>query len=507
MKQSGFYIACLLSLIFITGCEKDNYPGHKVSPYIAIYDIRNIYKGKEVTLTKENMFGATQLACMVVSDHSGGNLPQGLLFVQDRRRLNRLRGIAISIGDAAASYVPGDSLVITVEGGVLKRVDGMLQITNIPESAIKKISSGNDIPPERVPINKILENPDQYESTLGVIVKGGFDPLPQPGEVLSGDHVLTDGFGELTLHTEAGASFANVEKPVLANFYGIIFNSIGDDGQAKQYLRMRTNEDLVLLSSTIEIAPIVITGFLNDPVGSDNNYEYIQFMATRDIDFSVTPFSVVTTNNAGASTPGGLPVNGWATGGLRTFKFNLTSGTAAKGTFFYVGGSQKKICGSGSTDISSANWIRAFNYTSTPGEGFGDVTTNLLANSGNASGIAVFEGTDVDVNSKPVDVMFVATGGTIYSAGPPAVGYRITNTDYYDVKNPITLTDQPFYRSGSNTLALVYPTGGQGQFVQLGGVYNASLGRWTTARTQTNFFLTPTSTLEEIEGEGATSLK
>jgi hypothetical protein len=47
------------------------------------------------------------------------------------------------------------------------------------------------------------------------------------------------------------------------------------------------------------------------------------------------------------------------------------------------------------------------NYTNTIGaNGIGDVTTNLLANSGNAAGIAVFEGTNVTPTTVPLDVIF-----------------------------------------------------------------------------------------------------
>src|SRR5690606_24180968 len=112
----------------------------------------------------------------------------------------------------------------------------------------------------------------------------------------------------------------------------------------------------------IKKTPIVIAGFLNDAIGTDANYEYIQLLATEDIDFSETPFSVVTTNNAGASTPQGLPTKGWATGGLRTYKFDLTAGFAAKGTYFYVGGTPKKINGANSNSIAEANWIVSYGY-------------------------------------------------------------------------------------------------------------------------------------------------
>src|SRR5690606_33927054 len=125
-----------------------------------------------------------------------------------------------------------------------------------------------------------------------------------------------------------------------------------------------------------------------DPTSTDANYEYIQLMATKDLDFSVTPFAIVTTNNAGANTPTGYPVDGWATGGLRTYKIDLTSGTVTKGEYFYVG-ANKNIWGSGSTDMSSSKWFQKM-YATDDGDGFGTKTTNLLANSGNAAGIAVF---------------------------------------------------------------------------------------------------------------------
>ncbi|GAB2837332.1 hypothetical protein GCM10027043_45320 [Ferruginibacter profundus] len=490
------------------GCKKEgNYPGATISPYISIYDVRDLYKGTDVPLTKENMFGSAKITGVVVSDHSGKNLPAGLLVIQDKRRLSELRGIAIAIGEDAAKYVPGDSVIVNVEGTVLKRVDGILQITGTSAAAVTKVSSNNAIAVNRVPSSAVLANPDKYESTLIVIVKAGFNPYPASGDILAGDKLINDGFADLTLHTETVASFANTPAPFLANFYGIVFNKIATDKQLVPQLRLRTATDVVVLSSTINVTPVIISGFISDVAGGDGNYEYMQFIATRDIDFAVTPFSVVVTNNANASVPTGFPVNGWATGSMRTYKMNLTSGTAAKGTFFYVGGTGKTINGASSTSISSANWIRSFNYTTTDGDGFGTKTGGLFANSGNASGLAVFAGTTVTAASTPIDVMFVATGGSLYTTTPTLQGYRIANTDWYDIKNPITLEDQPFYRSGSNTLNMSYTTADLGYFYKLGGEYNVALGRWMKARSQTNVLLTKTSAISEIEGAGATILK
>src|SRR5688572_6160191 len=121
MKKVIIFSSFLLPLVLLWACKKDNYPGGTVSDYIGMFDVRNIYKGEDVVLTKDNMFGATKITGVVVSDHSGNNLPKGLLVLQDNRRLSKIRGISVDIGDAAATYVPGDSLIINVEGKTLTR--------------------------------------------------------------------------------------------------------------------------------------------------------------------------------------------------------------------------------------------------------------------------------------------------------------------------------------------------------------------------------------------------
>jgi hypothetical protein len=501
MKNRIIFSFFFLALSFLCGCKKDiypgNYPGGKNSPYISIFDIRDIYKGNDVSLTVENMSGADKITGVVVSDHSGGNLPAGLLVIQDKRRLSQLRGIAIPIGADATSYLPGDSLVIDVTGGVLKKVEGILQLTGISNSDITKVSSGNAIGIPIVKANSILANPAAFESTLLSIARVGFDASYPAGTTYAGNRTINDGFGNLTLHTEAGASFANHVIPFLANFTGIIFNK-----DTVPQLWPRVEADITILSATApKIAPIIITGYLVDPNGSDANYEYVQLMATRDINFGNTNFSLVATNNAGASTPTGFPANGWATGDLRTYKIDMTLGSVLKGQYFYVG-ANKNIWGAGSTNISSSVWISKM-YSTANGDGFGTLTANLLANSGNAAGIAVFDLTNVTADTIPVDVIFYGGAGMLYSPGPPAKGYRIANTDYYDITNPSTLALQPYFTMGSNTGKLAFPAATN--FSRLGGTYNTTTGRWTSARTLTGIALTATSTVAAIEG--ATTLE
>ncbi len=494
MKKNFLYIFCLLSAFSFWGCSKDgNYPGGTVSSYISMFDLRDIYQGKDIVITKENTFGPDKIAGTVISDHSGGNIPAGLLVLQDSRRLGQLRGIAVALGNEAANYVPGDSVVIKVDGKKLQRVNGILQITGVSASDVTKVASGKIVEPIVVKSNLVIDKPGNYESTLISFTKVGFDPTYPPTETYLGNKTINDGFGNSILHTEATAPFANKVLPYSSNFTGIAFSN--EEGKAT--LWPRSEADIQVLSATPpKVAPLVITGFLVDPLGTDTNYEYVQLRATRDINFTETPFAVVTTNNAGANTPTGFPTAGWATGDLRTYKINLTTGTVLKGEYIYIG-AIKKIWGAGSTDISNSKWYGKM-YSNVSGDGFGTKTTNLLANSGNVAGIAVFDKIDIEESTLPVDLIFYGGGGQIYTPGPPEKGYRVTNTDYYDEKNPITLVDQPFYAQGSNTGKFAFPPATN--FVKLVGTYNRTSGRWTSSRLQTNVVMNAAATVALIEG-------
>ncbi|MFT4204781.1 MAG: DUF5689 domain-containing protein [Chitinophagaceae bacterium] len=487
----------LLIMAMFACQKKDSFPGTTVSPYVAILDIRNLPNSYSdvISLTSENLNGGDSIAAIVISDHSGNNLPDSLLIVQDARRLSALRGIALTIANAS-DYTVGDSVIIKVKGATLQRKDGILQILGVSSSGIRKVSSGNTIAYNQLKTSTVLASPNIYESTLIDIVKGGPNPVPDSGTTLAGTYAINDAYGNLNLVTETTATFADALLPGLANYKSILLNNIVADTLAP-YMKISTYDDITVLGDLSDVA-VIITGFMCNPNGTDANYEYIQCRATEDIDFSVTPYALVTTNNAGASTPTGYPSAGWATGGLRTYKMNIASGTVSKGDFFYVGGTTKVIDGSGSTSMASSIWY-GYAYNTLAGVGFGTATSNLLANSGNTSGIAIFADSAVTESSIPIDVVFIDEGGTLYSESA-GLGYRIANNDYYDIINPLTSVSQPFYLAGTNTgYAASYNSSIDDPYTMLGGVFNISLKRWTTVRSATYISLTTTSTVSEIE--------
>lgn len=488
-----------------TGCKRDSdyIPGDP-SPYISNFDLKKLYKDVDLQLNTTLLGGATAIKGVVISDFRAGNSPAGLLIMQNSRSgIDSLRGMAFNIGADAAKYVSGDSVAIDIDGAVLKRVDGILQITGLSGASVNKIASGLKPRTQVVTIQQVLALPHFYESTLITIGSSLVVPEPVAGETFSGDKVINDGSpSTAVIHTEPNATFATTPLAISGNFTGIPFITGSGPGK-KLSLWMRSINDF-RFAVLPKLSPAIITGYLGDPNGSpDGNFEYIQFLATRNIDFSKTPFAVITSNNAGATT---FPSAGWVTGGVRTYKFNLTSGTVTKGEYFYVGGAAKRIngyttsTGALSADVSSSKWIAAVDYTKETGaDGIGATTTNLLANSGNLAGIAIFEGTNVTVSSLPLDVIFYGgTGGNFYSPGPPALGLRVTNTDYYSTNDPSSGAAQALMGAGTNVFRLGFAEAVS--FASLGGEYDAASGRWIVKRLVTTIPLPMNSKMSIIEG-------
>jgi len=505
-----YFLLLAVVVITYTSCKKENDYRYKFSEsgFISNFDLRRFYKGSDLSLNPDAIGGATSIRGVVVSDFRSGNSLAGLIALQNSRingTADSLRGISFNIGAAASNYIPGDSLHIKLDGGVLKRVDGVLQIAGLTNSAITKVATGRIIKLQAANTGAILANPDRYESTLVAINNAVYDPEPASDAIYSGDRILNDGFGLATLRTSANATFANTAVQPSGNFTGLVYVT-GTGTSKKIEYRMRTAEDFFYVPMP-KLSPAIISGFLVDPNGSDINNEYIQFLATKDINFAVTPFSVITNNNAGATT---FPVLGWATGGVRTYKINITSGNVKKGDFFYVGGTGRRINGSASTAIDASKWITAVDYSVETGskgaDGIGTQTNNLLANSGNVAGIALFEGTNVTLNTVPLDVVFYGGDkGSFYTPGPPEYGLRITITDKfatYAGKVP-----QEYYGKGTNDVSkrfAGFPTAVS--FAKLGGVYKATKGGWESVRTMISVPLTNSSTLSTIETGGVTTL-
>src|SRR5688572_26201036 len=114
-------------------------------------------------------------------------------------------------------------------------------------------------------------------------------------------------------------------------------------------------------------AQLLISEYLANPSGTDSPLEFVELVATENINFALTPYSVVFGNNGTATA------NGWVAGGDVTYGFSITSGSVSRGDVVYVGGSSMAPTGTK---------LRVIDTATTPGDGFGNAATGVLGNGG-----------------------------------------------------------------------------------------------------------------------------
>ncbi len=242
----------------------------------------------------------------------------------------------------------------------------------------------------------------------------------------------------------------------------------------------------LILFANVSYSQIVISGYMYDVSGSDGNYEYVQLMATENINFATNNYTVAVCNNSTAES------KGWLIGGtFKSYTFVLSTGSVNKGDIFYVGGSEKRLVGAGSADISSATWIRTIDLVNNAGDVVGNSGNGKFGNGGSsADGIAVFSGKllTTDTTKKPIDCVFYGTavGNAFVSS---TVGFPVADNDLYK-------SSQGLFGEGTNTT--IFNDYSSNRFTSLTGTYDAGTKKWTTARTATSITLSGSSIIGDI---------
>jgi hypothetical protein len=208
-------------------------------------------------------------------------------------------------------------------------------------------------------------------------------------------------------------------------------------------------------------AGLIISEALPNPAGTDSPFEWIELVATRTINFTTAPYTVVVCNNGTANA------QGWVAGGGLSYAFEITTGSVNAGDVVYVGGTSMAPTGT---------VLRSINTATTNGDGFGNFASGGIVGNGgtNADGIAVFASPVSALNpaSVPVDAIFYgsAVGSALVSAG--TAGYQMPYNDHY---------------AGGKLQATAFlaPDPGSAQVIKAAGVFNPTTGAFTTPRTWT----------------------
>jgi len=216
-----------------------------------------------------------------------------------------------------------------------------------------------------------------------------------------------------------------------------------------------------LISSLFSQNPgLVISEIWANPGGTDSPFEWVELKATANIDFSVTPYSVVVLNNGTATA------NGWVAGGTVSYGFNISSGSVTAGDVVYVGGSSMVVTGVK---------LRQIDTGTMPGDGFGTASTGPFGNGGNnADGVAVFNlpVTSLTSSTVPVDAVFYGTGIGSALVNGGADGYQLPVNDLY---NGGKLQTGSFFAGDPASDVSIRAT----------GIYNTATSQWAGTRNWT----------------------
>ncbi len=209
---------------------------------------------------------------------------------------------------------------------------------------------------------------------------------------------------------------------------------------------------------------LVISEFFPNPAGTDSCHEFVELIATKPINFGLTPYTIIVNNNGNATTAG------WIAGGAISYAFAITSGSVAAGNVVYVGGSCM---------VPAGQKLRVLNVKYANGDGgIGTpAAAGVFGNGGaNADGVAVFDlpVASITNSSVPKDALFFGTGlgSAIVNAGVD--GYQMPANDLYS--------------GGKLNTGNFFTTDPGPDVITAIGVFNTTNNTWTQPRT---FSITP----------------
>lgn len=142
------------------------------------------------------------LSGVVISDLSNGNITGRNLVLQDGEH-----GIVVRF-DAEHAFPLGEELEVVVSAQELSEFNGLLQVNNVPlENATSK-GAGTLPTPREATIKQVIDNSEDWESTLVVIKDVSFG-----SGTFAGNQTLTDPSGSIAMYTRNQASFSGNSLP------------------------------------------------------------------------------------------------------------------------------------------------------------------------------------------------------------------------------------------------------------------------------------------------------
>lgn len=209
---------------------------------------------------------------------------------------------------------------------------------------------------------------------------------------------------------------------------------------------------------------LVISEFFPNPAGTDSCHEFVELIATKPINFGLTPYTIIVNNNGNATTAG------WIAGGAISYAFAITSGTVAAGNVVYVGGSCMVPAGQ-KLRVLNVKYVNGDGGIGTP------AASGVFGNGGaNADGVAVFDlpVASITNSSVPRDALFFGTG----------LGSAIVNAGVDGYQMPVN----DLYSGGKLNTGNFFTTDPGPDVITATGIFNTTNNIWMQPRT---FSVTP----------------
>ncbi|MCQ2219244.1 MAG: hypothetical protein MJZ33_12335, partial [Paludibacteraceae bacterium] len=208
---------------------------------------------------------------------------------------------------------------------------------------------------------------------------------------------------------------------------------------------------------------LLVSSIMANPKGTESPYEYVEILATKDIDFAETPFTLLFCNNGTILKP-----SGWLTGSTLTYAIEINEGVVKRGQTFYVGGDSTRLCGANTEDISNLNWIKTVDYLQTEGSasiGLKRVKNiGLIGNGGpSADGVAIFSGAAKDISDAMIPDDCVFYGDKVGESA--TFNYMLTDGTFLS-------EESPFYKNSAK----------EGFILKIMGTFDYVKGVWLTDR-------------------------
>jgi phosphohistidine swiveling domain-containing protein len=160
-----------------------------------ISDIRAMFASGTTTVP-----ASTTIAGIVISDKDQGNITARNIVIQNTAG----SGIVVRFDNDNTTIAMGDSVTIDVSGGTLSEYNGLLQISNLPNTTASIISSGNNLTPRVTTVTDILANSENWESTLIKVMSVNI----VGSTTYSGVTTVDDGSDSIDLYTRSAATFS-----------------------------------------------------------------------------------------------------------------------------------------------------------------------------------------------------------------------------------------------------------------------------------------------------------